>query len=390
MQRSTHDPYRSGTLDVPQLEDPVDLIEPVDGPVRILAVVDRYPPWVNAGAEWMLHSIFRRLKDFGHDVMVATNLPTELRIPASSDGIPVYPMGMADQLATVADVMVGHLLWTREVVTIAKDHSLPLMYLLHNDRQISHWDLATYNVTVLVPNSEWVARRSVDDGWSGPMFVCRPPVFCDDYTVDEKDAHREFVTLVNPIPEKGAILFYQLAQRLHRRKFLAVTGAYGHQHRPPPMVDNVTMIPPTADMRGDVYAKTKVLLMPSSYESWGRVAVEAMAAGIPVIAHPTDGLIEALGDAAIFEDRENVNAWQKHLSDLDDPKVWRKRSAAGRLRAQELEAVTDRDLTMFDLWVRRCATLTPVSVPGSTAVRLLETEETSGPVLPADRPVRVS
>lgn len=350
-------------MTVPQLPETMGDDERVDGRVRVLAVVDRYPPWINAGAEWMLHSILRRLVENGHECMVSTALPDGTVSPVDVDGVQVYGYDDADNLASVADVLVGHLLWTREVIDIAVRHRLPLMYLMHNDRQIAHWNLAAPNATVMVWNSEWVAAKC-GPGWRGPSFVCRPPVFVDDYKVDDRSASREFVTLVNPIPEKGSMMFYEMARRLHRTKFLAVTGAYGHQHRPPYFVDNVTMIPPTADMRADVYSRTRVLLVPSTYESWGRVAVEGMAAGCPVLASPTPGLRESCGNAVQYADPEysddaNVARWVQMVDGLADPNEWRRWSTRGRKRARALEAVTDGDLVEFDGWLRRVATLAP-------------------------------
>ncbi|MFE2879219.1 hypothetical protein ACFXG6_32815 [Streptomyces roseus] len=40
-----------------------------------------------------------------------------------------------------------------------------------------------------------------------------------------------------------------------------------------------------------------------------RVAVQAFSSGIPVIAHPTLGLIESLGSAGIYAYRDDLNAW---------------------------------------------------------------------------------
>lgn len=309
----------------------------------------------------MLHSILRRLVDHGHEALVATYIPEhfEPKTPEIVDGVKVYPMGMADDLATVADVMIVHLLWTRIGVGIATDAKLPVMYLVHNERQLSHWGLRPNNVTCLVWNSEWLQADPNSVGWSGPSFVCRPPVFCSDYAVDDTAAKREFVTLVNLIVEKGVGVFYDLAKRRPRDRFLAVTGAYGHQQRPPYWITNVELIPPTGNMRDDVYARTRVLLVPSWYESWGRVAVEGMAAGCPVVAHPTAGLREACGDAVQFVDVKDVAGWAKAVAALDDPKVHRRWQAKGRKRAAELEQVTDRDLDRFELWLRRCATLAP-------------------------------
>jgi hypothetical protein len=66
-----------------------------------------------------------------------------------------------------------------------------------------------------------------------------------------------------------------------------------------------------------VFRKTKVLLMPSEYESYGRVGIEAACAGIPTVAHPTLGLQEAFGPTAgIFIDRNDVAAWFNEVSRL--------------------------------------------------------------------------
>lgn len=353
-----HDPYRASALLVPQFETAEPWPER-EGPLRIVSVVDRYPPWINAGAEWMLHSILRRMVEVGHDCRVSTAMPGDVVVPFNYDGVMVYPYDAAESLVEEADVLIGHLLWTREIVGMARDAGKPLMYLLHNDRQIHHWNLDSRNVTVLVPNSEWVARSALDGGWRGPTMICRPPVFCADYAPKRVTRPgREFVTMVNPIPEKGAIQFYELARHLYDLKFRAVTGAYGHQHRPPYYIDNAELIPATANMGADVYAKASVILVPSEYESWGRVAVEAMAAGVPVIAHPTPGLVEACGEGAHLIDREDGDAWQRTIRRLvTDADYWREWSHRGRARAAELEDLTDRDLLEFERWARMCAAI---------------------------------
>jgi len=344
MRRASHDPFSAGThLVAPQLRKGQ---RPATGPLRVLAYVDRYPPFVNAGAEWMLHHLLRSSVRAGHQVDVATAVPSG---PHDVEGVRVWPVAALGELAKGADVAVGHLLWTRQVVELADHHRLPLLYLVHNDSQVRYWGLSPLNVTMLVHNSRWIA--AAHPLWRGPAATVRPPVLVEDYDVDRAGA--EYVTLVNPIPEKGAATFYALAKARRTHRFLAVEGAYGRQQRQP--VGNVEHQDQTGDMRHDVYRRTRVLLNPSSYESWGRVACEALCSGIPVLAHPTPGLREALGRGAQFIDRDDHDAYVRALDDLDDPDTYEHWSARARARAAELDRQARRDLHTWDQLLRVAA-----------------------------------
>ena len=83
--------------------------------------------------------------------------------------------------------------------------------------------------------------------------------------------------------------------------------------------------------------------MPSVYESYGRVALEAAVSGIPTIAHPTAGVQEALGDAALWADRDQLSAWVDQISALDDPGAYATRSRLVRARFDELEPTIEID-----------------------------------------------
>ena len=96
-------------------------------------------------------------------------------------------------------------------------------------------------------------------------------------------------------------------------------------------------------MADAVWARTGVLLAPSKTEAWGMAAVEALAHGIPVIAHPTPGLRESLGSAGIMADRDDMNAWMYTLANVV-PAAWEQ---PARTRARELEAQANDDAARF-------------------------------------------
>src|SRR5690606_11134361 len=167
--------------------------------------------------------------------------------------------------------------------------------------------------------------------WPGRSIVCHPPTFPEHHRVPSTG---DAVTIVNCSKEKGIKTAWRCAEALPDHRFLGVKGGYGHQLIP--RSPNFETIPTQQDMR-TVWSRTRVLLVPSAYETWGMVGVEAMCSGIPVIAHPTPGLRESLGDAGIFVDRDDTDGWGRELRRLADPDEYAAASAASLARAAELD-----------------------------------------------------
>ena len=110
---------------------------------------------------------------------------------------------------------------------------------------------------------------------------------------------------------------------------------------------NVTLLPtvPHEHMGDAVWARTGVLLAPSKAEAWGMAAVEALAHGIPVIAHPTPGLVESMGTGAWFLERDDLDQWETSLVALDEFACgpW----LSGIARAETVQKMANDDAARF-------------------------------------------
>jgi glycosyltransferase involved in cell wall biosynthesis len=192
--------------------------------------------------------------------------------------------------------------------------------------------------------------------------VVHPPIDASQYRLpvdwcQAEAQHRPYVTLVNlwngtGETGKGAHILYGLAKEMPDVNFMGVVGGYGHQDVRE--VSNVHIQPHTSDILKDVYARTRVLLMPSKYESFGRVAIEGAASGIPTIANPTEGLMEALGPGGLFCPLEDLNAWKRTLRCLlDNPATYREESTYALERSAYWESRRPQELADFVSAVNR-------------------------------------
>lgn len=292
--------------------------------LRIQARLPLYPPHSRVGAWLTTHEFLSALADRGHDVRVSTYLGGFLW-PYEIDGVQVTRSSGIDLAG--ADVAVSHLGDDQATSRAARLAGVPSVRMLHGvptpaDRLADD---------LVVANSRSLLALS---GWSGPSVVAHPPVWPGDHRVTPGDA----VTLINLSPDKGGRLLWRLAARMPDVRFLAVRGGYGRQivRRAP----NVEVIDPVQDMR-TVWARTRVLLMPSRFETWGRTAIEAACSGIPTVANPTDGLREALGDGGNWMHRGAIGGWELAVRQLLDSAGWIEASGRALARVNELDPAAD-------------------------------------------------
>jgi glycosyltransferase involved in cell wall biosynthesis len=229
---------------------------------------------------------------------------------------------------------------SERTVFVAQDVHVPVVQLVHN----TMWQTSGYlsqGSQLVVFNSHNVADHHFSP--HRPFVVVHPQI---DPALYRCEGPHDCTTLVNLYAPKGAATLYALAKRNPRRPFLAVLGGYGDQQiddRYP----NVEFIENTPQMTAEVYARTRVLLMPSVYESFGRVAVEAAASSIPTIAAPTPGLRESLGPDGLFADPSDVESWRSLLNALDKPKAYAAAQKHALSRSAHWDAQRPRETAEF-------------------------------------------
>ncbi|MGC9962518.1 MAG: glycosyltransferase family 1 protein [Acidimicrobiales bacterium] len=90
----------------------------------------------------------------------------------------------------------------------------------------------------------------------------------------------------------------------------------------------------TDEQRAKLLAGASVLAYPSLYEGFGLPPLEAMSAGVPVVASTAGSLPEVLGDAALLVPPGDRDALASGLSDvLERPEERRRLTEAGTARA---------------------------------------------------------
>jgi hypothetical protein len=320
--------------------------------VRVLAYVHGSVPYLQAGSETMLHDLLIGLQGAGHAVAVVS-----MRTPGHVadwviDGIASHCRPGQDAADAFAeqwgpDVIVSHHENAEHSIALAKRLGAASVPLIHNDFYISRNVIASHP-DMVVCNTNWIARRLRPEAHGVRSIVVHPTIDAAKHATTPGD----MVTMINMYRMKGSDTFWRLAMRCPQYKFLAVKGAYGvqdirHGYK------NVEVIETTTDMPGEVWSRTRMLLVPSRYESYGRVGVEACASGIPVMATPTPGLRESLRQAGIFIPRGNPNEWLRRLRHhMDNPAVWQRASDTARARIDTLDHAGE-----IAAWVRAVESL---------------------------------
>jgi hypothetical protein len=292
--------------------------------MKVVASLLSYPPVRFIGSELMTHELLKRLQSRGHEISV---IGKEITNPHVWEGVTVRGGALP-----AGDLLIYH----AEYNEAAKDWRGPKVAIAHNSRIGVHVGVRNTRPDLLVVNSNTMSTEL-------PYYskaVLHPPVKLSK-VMDKGDR----ITVINLEKTSKVGPFWELAKLMPKEKFLGVRGGYGEQSIPDVLPNNAEVVNqmPQDQMTAEVWARTKILLVPSLTESWSMVASEAMAHGIPVIAHPLPGLRENLYSVGVWAHRDQPGQWVDAINRINNS--WREHSAAVYAHAKQQAETYERELT---------------------------------------------
>ncbi|MFJ2882478.1 glycosyltransferase family 4 protein [Streptomyces sp. NPDC087272] len=305
---------------------------------RVLVIIPVYGQHaLPTGAFVTTREYVRHLAATGYAVDVVTTIkePGEVR---RDGGVRVWPLRQWRRAvqASAPELVISHHGDRKAPRIIGRLERVPHLLMVHG--LANHRDFGT-PAMVWFPSE---ACRGHYPNYRGRSLVLPPPIDAGLY----RTTSGTLVTLNGSTTAKGADVLARVAERMPDTWFLMVRAA-GHTPAGPlpPNVEVADRMAPRA-----VYARTRVLLMPSTTESYGRAGVEAMLSGIPVVAAPLPGIQEALGQAATYIPREDTGRWVDELRRLARPAAYKE--AAQRCRAHAERLDYRKNLTTFEATCR--------------------------------------
>lgn len=160
---------------------------------------------------------------------------------------------------------------------------------------------------VFVANSSFVAAR-IANAYGRTSQVVHPPVHTGSMLRIERDARDTYLVFGRVVPYKRVGVAVQACERLGRR--LLVAGAGRDLERVRALAGRHTEFlghVPDADVPR-LFAQARALLHPG-LEDFGIVAVEAQAAGLPVVGFHAGGVIDSVidGETGVLYEPGTVN-----------------------------------------------------------------------------------
>lgn len=322
----------------------------------VFAAPNLEPPRGGGEMTWQL--LMSAAADRGHRVSVITDGPASAF--AHVHAVRRWPNGPAaaqDPLLAEADVVCTQQDWTPAIVTAAKAANRPTAIFVQSYETVCRrpWMLSHCGRTggrcscppqdtaagiralrqadmVLATSNYMASVVRVATGRDAEVFHQLVDL---DALTPLFEAPVKAVVMNQPDEHKGGAVFEALAQRLTRDLFITVGYAERQRTRRP----NLYHLGPIPGRL--VFSLAEIFLIPSVWpEPFGRVALEALALGVPVVATRRGALEEVLGDAALYVDQPgDLDAWATCIHKLkSDPAFHAAQVDAGRKRSKRFEA----------------------------------------------------
>ena len=310
-------------------------------------IMHSYVPTVKAGSEITAHELNKYLLTQGYRISVFVR---DYKVP-SYEGVDIYRL--PDKIATApsyiqevfksADAIGCQNYNGYDGILFAEELQKPILFFLHVEFEKIEILQQKFNVPIFAVYNSITQKQALPT--IHESCTVRPHIDYKKYKQIRKDNPR-YITLLNCNKNKGGDVLVKLAKMMPEYNFLGVHGAYMKQVKG--TAPNLTYMQ-TQDDPTTVYAKSIAVIMPSKAESWGRVALEGMASGIPVIVGDTPGLREATGGKAPVCHQNDIDCWMSEIKKAVTKGPEREGMINGGLeRIKELESYTD--FADFDNW----------------------------------------
>jgi len=269
--------------------------------MKIQFCVPSYIPFYNAGSEWYVHGLALRLASRGHDVSVISTIsPLDRCHRRTIDGVDCNYTANVAEARKIAQTFEPDIAFsqfdvlTDMLIRYKAEWNCKVGVILHHFNAFENINKRGQfdKVDLFVANSNYLQKLV------GAKCITLWPPIVRERVVGKKSGDK--ITLINLLPEKGAEIFYALAEKHPELEFVGVVGGYQKlKQLRKTSLKNVSIFENIKEV-ARYYEETRILLMPSKIESFGMVGVEAQMNGIPVIAADLPELHESLCDGAIF------------------------------------------------------------------------------------------
>jgi hypothetical protein len=259
------------------------------------------------GGEVSLHRTMKAIREDSY-VLTKTDKPytfegigvKQIKTPNVLD-INADPKPIAEQLKELnARVVIGQNELSLPAVLAARDIGAISIVNVHTPPKYgSGISAAMLQSDYAVYNTEAAAKE-----WGEPEgFVLHPPTTPVANIKTNGDAY----TLLSSLLNKGVEVVLELAKRYPKQRFIIVRSPAEPTHGLKDIEARVAKLP-NVELHPRVapeevykyFEQTRILLVPSRYETYGMSAIEAAGYGIPSIHVDTPHVREGIGKAAIL------------------------------------------------------------------------------------------
>jgi hypothetical protein len=315
-----------------------------------VAITHGYPPLWNMGGEVSLH---RTMKAIDGDKFVLTNthepyafenvVVQQINTPDVLN-IRSNPRPIAEQLKKLgANVVIGQNELSLAAVRAAKIVGAVSIVNIHTPPQYGRNLADAMRIADYAIYNTQVAARE----WGEPdALVIHPPISPLPEKINNSgDAY----TVLSSLRNKGVEVVLDLAKMYPDKRFIIVRSPAERTHGIKDLEERAAKLP-NVELHPRVspeevykyFQQTRILLVPSKYETYGMSAIEAAGYGIPCVHVDTPHVREGIGEGAILVPPQSLKETAKGIDLIE--KDYDTYAAKARARAEYLDARQTEEL----------------------------------------------